>query len=487
MPNAKSIQWNNQAELLYLLFGFGVVSLSVLMEFPLLLGLLLLPLLYFILEVSVARPRLVYYAFIASVPLSTEVLLPGGLGTDFPSETLMWTLCVMALLYLILRFDRIWGAYYIHPISIAILATFAWMTISTFQSDTPVHSIKQLLSKSWYIVALYAMPMLFLKDQKSIKLAFRILSISLLFTICIILFRHGYFHQFSFKDTNKILNPFYRNHVAYASIIAVTFPYMVWYFFQNKRGFHRWGGLALLMLILFALYFSYTRAAIGAVVLAVGFYLVFQTKFFKPLIFLSIGILLSLSIQMIKDNAYLDYAPDYSKTVSHWEFDDLVEATINLQDISTMERFYRWVAGYHMVSAKPIFGFGPGSFYDSYRPYTVKSFRTYVSDNPEKSGMHNYFLLLFVEQGFLGLLLFLILTITALFWSQRLYFLLKDPIERNLIAAAATSIFIVLVLSFMNDLIETDKVGTFFYLSLAFITRASVLHYQKAKVETTNP
>jgi O-antigen ligase len=40
----------------------------------------------------------------------------------------------------------------------------------------------------------------------------------------------------------------------------------------------------------------------------------------------------------------------------------------------------------------------------------VKSFRTYVSDNPEKSTTHNYFLLQLAEQGIPGFLLFAILS-----------------------------------------------------------------------------
>ena len=70
-----------------------------------------------------------------------------------------------------------------------------------------------------------------------------------------------------------------------------------------------------------------------------------------------------------------------------------------MEDISTMERVYRWVAGVEMVKDKPIFGFGPGTFYSAYKAYTLSSFQTYVSDNVDHSTVHNYFLLTFIEQG----------------------------------------------------------------------------------------
>jgi O-antigen ligase len=105
-----------------------------------------------------------------------------------------------------------------------------------------------------------------------------------------------------------------------------------------------------------------------------------------------------------------EYAPDFDRTVTHYEFDNLIEATAKGEDISTMERVYRWVAGLHMISEKPVFGFGPGNFYNFYHSYTVTSFETYVSDNPEKSGIHSYYLMTVVEQGFPGLLFFLALS-----------------------------------------------------------------------------
>jgi O-antigen ligase len=56
-------------------------------------------------------------------------------------------------------------------------------------------------------------------------------------------------------------------------------------------------------------------------------------------------------------------------------------------------------------------GHGPGNFYPTYKKYTVTEFSTYLSDNDEKSTVHNYFLLLLVEQGIIGLAIFLALSI----------------------------------------------------------------------------
>ena len=47
------------------------------------------------------------------------------------------------------------------------------------------------------------------------------------------------------------------------------------------------------------------------------------------------------------------------------------------------------------------------NFYPNYQARTVRSFTTYVSDNPERSGIHNYYLMTAVEQGIPGLLVYL--------------------------------------------------------------------------------
>ena len=123
----------------------------------------------------------------------------------------------------------------------------------------------------------------------------------------------------------------------------------------------------------------------------------------------------------IQKNTYLDYAPNYERTVTHTEFDNLIEATYQLEDISTMERVYRWVAGFYMSNDHPWFGFGPGNFINFYKTYTVTSFRTYVSHNKEQSGIHSYFLMVLVEQGIIGVLIFFVLSFYLLIKGEQIY------------------------------------------------------------------
>ena len=111
-------------------------------------------------------------------------------------------------------------------------------------------------------------------------------------------------------------------------------------------------------------------------------------------------------IVLINNNRFMQFAPEHDETIFHENFSEHLNATIGLKDISNAERFHRWVAGVRMVAEKPWTGFGANSFYNNYQPYTAAAFKTWVSNNPEHSTVHNYYLLVALEQGLPALILF---------------------------------------------------------------------------------
>lgn len=114
-------------------------------------------------------------------------------------------------------------------------------------------------------------------------------------------------------------------------------------------------------------------------------------------------------------------------------------------------------------------GFGPSTFYNSYDGYTVTSYQTYVSDNPEKSGIHNNYLMIAVEQGIPGLIIMLLVAFLPLLYAERVYHRLSNVSIRALLLAAATCYFLIDVTILINDLLEADKIGPFYFLSAAII------------------
>ncbi|MFT7587831.1 MAG: O-antigen ligase [Limisphaerales bacterium] len=217
------------------------------------------------------------------------------------------------------------------------------------------------------------------------------------------------------------------------------------------------------------MYFSYTRSSwISLVVALVGYFLI-KKNLLKEATIIGVIIVFASSGYLLQNNRYLDYAPDFSKTIYHDDFSDHMAATTSLEDVSSAERIYRWVAGWYMFTDKPITGFGPGNFFPHYQNYTVSSFYTYISRNEEQSTIHNYYLLSMVESGLIGSLLFWALIITALFRVQAAYQKQTSREGKNLAVALAVSLITILVNLFFSDLLEADKIGTMFYALLALI------------------
>nr|HMS52740.1 O-antigen ligase family protein [Chitinophagales bacterium] len=153
----------------------------------------------------------------------------------------------------------------------------------------------------------------------------------------------------------------------------------------------------------------------------------------------------------------------------HANLEDHIIATFQGKDISFAERVYRWVAAGHMIGERPLTGFGPGNFYNSYRPYTVERFKTYVSDNLEKSGVHCYYLMLAADQGLPGLLLFALMIYYTFIRGQNLYHRLDDPKQKAFVLVFLQIVAIVLINLLVSDLIEVDKIGTIFYTAISII------------------
>jgi hypothetical protein len=97
------------------------------------------------------------------------------------------------------------------------------------------------------------------------------------------------------------------------------------------------GGLGVLLL---AIQLSYTRAAYAAIVVAAAGYFMIRWRLTRPVLLLAaVAAVLSLNY-LSKNERYLALAPNYERTITHTDFNNLIEATYQLEDISTMERVY---------------------------------------------------------------------------------------------------------------------------------------------------
>lgn len=421
--------------------------------------------------------RQVFYLLLFFIPLSIEVNFSDSLGSDLPTEPLI---IFMTVAFLLLALHRPHRVGLTHVFDLLLFIHLTWIACSTLFAEIPLIALKFTIAKTWYILTFYGMGRIFLSSPKSWRIAIWCLLIPLAITHIIILFKFSAY-GFSFKDVNAVVGPFNRNHVTFAALAVVFLPFG-WHLFRlyrNHKLIHYFI-FFLLVIILMGVQVSYTRAAYIALIAGIGSVFLIRYRLIIPtLAIATIGIII-FGASLVKNNRFLEFAPDYNKTISHFDFDDLLTATIKFQDISTMERVYRWVAGSYMIGERPWTGFGPNNFYPNYKERTVRSFTTYVSDNPERSGIHNYYLMTAVEQGIPGLIFYLILIFGVLIVGERIYHRTTDVHRKGMVSTVLASLVVIHVMQTMNDLLETDKVGPFFFMSIAILANIDRLNQEDA-------
>jgi len=408
--------------------------------------------------------RKVFFLLLICLPFSIEAELPGGFATDLPTEPLVLILMGVSILYFFKNISSTRGDFFSHPVTFFLGIHFTWIFICIFTSADTFVSTKFFLAKFWYIVVYFFLSGFILREENALRTMIWCISIPIAITTIYVIIRHaGY--AFAFDKINSSVGPFYRNHVNYAATLSLFTPF-IWYLKSTyERNSLRWKVLwGILVIIIIGIIFHFRLIKIVLMAALIG-----------SILFTS---------NLLTNNKYLEYAPNFEKTIAHKEFDNLVAATAKGEDVSVMERFYRWIAGVYMVKERAVFGFGPGNFHGFYKAYTVRSFETYVSDNPEKSGIHCYYLMLGVEQGIPGIIFFLALLFYFFYRLEIVYHRETNPTLAGILMATYMCVIVIVLLLIINDLIETDKVGSFFFICLAILVNIDL--QQKRKINNTD-
>jgi O-antigen ligase len=409
--------------------------------------------------------QFIFVLLIFSLPWSVELSINESLATDLPDEPLMWLAAFLFVSYSVMYPSKVWSNLK-HPLIILLICYLAWILITVPFSTNWVLSLKFLLAKGWYIAAFVFLPLQIFNNKKSISSTALFFLGSMFLVTVISLCRHA-FMGFRFADINHAVAPFFRNHVNYSAMLVCTVPLLVACYRLSKKG--RLLIAAMGIVVLTALVFSYARGAWLALVTGlISYWLIRSGKLliaFVTTVFVILGIVFWLK----SNDRYLQYAHDYKTTIFHQDFEEHLVATYKLKDVSTAERFNRWIAGVRMVKDNWMTGYGPNTFYYNYKPYAIPAFKTWVSDNRDHSTVHNYFLLTVIEQGIPGLVLLVLLIGSMMYYAQMLYQRVHDTFYKACSMACGVMLVMIVVVNFLSDLIESDKVGSLFFLCLAIL------------------
>lgn len=428
----------------------------------------LLPVLLIFSLITIRNFSILLYLLIASLPISIDVYF-GSLSLSTPSEILMLAITAVVVVLLINQRLHI-KSYLNNALSILIIIQLLLFIFNIFISTSPILSLKYLLAKIWFYAALIIMPLIILKAEDNFKKAFWYFYVPLMLTVLYTIFNHA-LTGFGFEDVNTSARPFYVNHVIYACTLGLSLPFVT-----AAIGWYKNNKLIKLLLVgsvvvlLFAIITSYTRTTWLSIFAALAAIVVFNTKYLKLSILISLFALTGFCYYLANNNTYMKYAPNYQNTIFNQEdFGKHMEATVELSDISGMERVYRWVAAVNLIKHNFWFGTGNNTFYPTYKSYANPAFVTYVSDNPEKSSTHNYFLLIFSDQGVFGFLIFSILYLWSIIKTHTIYRRVDDRFIKTLMTSCFAVLVIFLVHLALGDMVEVDKNGGIFFIVISII------------------
>lgn len=417
--------------------------------------------------------NLIFLLLLFAIPFSFEYQFTSSLGTDIPDEALMLFVAGLFIAYWIYIPNAINRRILQHPLLLLLFIGFGWIIIAVLFSTEPFVSLKYLLAKSWYIGAFVLAPVIIFKEKKFISTAAITIAGSMFIVAVITLVRH-YEFGFRFANINDAVYPFFRNHVNYSAMLVCTIPILIaFYSSVNKRKDRLLIGCTIII-VLIAIAFSYARGAWLALLVGGIAYCLLKKRLLFYAYITAIVVVLASVFWLKENDRYLHYSNDFKTTIFHKDFSEHIVATYKLKDVSTAERFYRWIAGIRMIKDNWLTGFGPNTFYDNYKEYAVPAFKTWVSVNKDRSTVHNYFLLLAIEQGIPGLLFFVLLLGCMLYYAQHLYHRLNNIFYKTTVITIGVMITMIIVVNFLSDLIETDKIGSLFFLCIATLIIADI-------------
>lgn len=412
------------------------------------------------------------------VPLSQRLIIPGtGMQLSFPSELMITTVSGCLILYTILKGVKteIWK----HPLTIILLIDTLWFVITCFTSTDLEVSFKRAFMRINYILFAYLFMAHWFKDKKQLLKPSIFYIVGFLPTIYFILKKYSHF-DFLPQVSSYVCKPYFDDHTIYAASLVFLFPIVL--LLLIKRDFFTQKKMAKTILIpfitivfLIAIYFSFSRAAWLSMVLGLVFFFLLQLKV-KPKYYLFGLVTITALIFSLKDTIYNNMAQN--EQVSHnGDVGDHITSVTNVSnDASNLERINRWVCAYRMFQAKPLFGFGPGTYQFEYVKFQTSAFRTYISSNNGDAGnAHNEYLTYLSESGLIGFLTFLSLVLTTLYLG------IKNSLQTTGYIWWVNNAFITGLATYFfhglfNAFIDQEKIALLVFSAIAVVVAIDLYH-----------
>jgi putative inorganic carbon (HCO3(-)) transporter len=404
-----------------------------------------------------------------------------GIGVSLPAEPLIFSM--MLIFFLKLAYDGKFDSRIIsHPVSVLIMLHLIWMCIATMFSTMIVVSIKATLARICFVTVYYYLATQLFRDFKNIKRFIWLYVSTLIVVIIYTLVRHaGY--NFDEKTSHYVMNPFYNDHTAYAVVISLFLPVVIAELFDKLKSIPvRIIILGVAVFFVVAIVASYTRAAwislAGSLIAALAF--LFRIR--REIIIVVAGVLL---IGVISQWTAIIIKLESNTEKSSTDYRKHLESISNISsDASNVERVNRWLSALRMFDAKPVFGWGPGTYQFQYAPFQRNAEKTYISTNEgDRGSAHSEYLGPLAEEGLLGGVFIMLIAIAAIYQNSKYIVHTKNKQGKILAIGIILGLTSYWVHGFLNYFLDTDKASVPFWGFIAALVAMQVYHSDNVKTD----
>ena len=403
------------------------------------------------------------------------------IGLSLPTEPLLFGLMFLFIIKLFYdkHFDK---RIFTHPVSLAVYFYLIWMFLTSMTSEYPLVSFKFFLARLWFVIPIYFFGVMVFKNIRNIPRFIWAYVIGLIIVAAWTISQHA-LNGFSDHAAHWVMSPFYNDHTSYGAVLAIFIPIVFGLaiaFYQKSS--QKFFTTLVLLFLMVAIYLSISRAAWASIMIAFGVFFLLRFRIRISWILTAMAVMLFFVFSF---KGQILMKMEKNKQDSSDDFIEHVESMSNIAtDASNLERINRWMSAIRMFEARPMRGWGPGTYQFVYAPFQSVEQKTVISTNVGNRGTaHSEYLLALSEEGIFGFLAFIIVLILVSKTAIRNYYHTDDPKVKILGLLLFLGLITYIAHAVFNNFLDTDKMAVPFWGLIAGIVAIDLYHRKEIEEE----
>lgn len=429
---------------------------------------------------SITNFKLLFGIMVLSLPLSVNFTESGSFGISLPGELIVVFVAGLGLMRVIWQYE-IYKNVFSHWLTKVVLIHVVWMLVTVFTSSMTVVSIKFFVIRLIYVLVFYLLSVEWMLSIKDKSMLVWLYAIAMVIPVIVSIDYHSQF-GFSQAGCYMVGAPFYNDHTIYAACLAMLIPSFCILTFSCKEHWKKIISLIILVGLLIAITLSYSRAGWGSLCaalvcgLAIRFGVTFKTGL--------IAVLLVFSVLFMNGHKVIEKIKKNDVESSEGFLNHASSVSNISTDNSNKERLNRWACAIRMFESRPFFGYGPGTYSFQYGQFQHPNEMTWVSvRDGSVGGVHSEYLKPLAEMGFVGFVLFMVISFGTLKLGIDLFHDKElSSTTKYVLMGTLLGFITYMVHGFVNFFLDTDKSSVLFWGFIAIVVAMDIERRKSKKV-----